>query len=211
MLHLGKTYWAYFLISATLLVSAMFLPSGALWANESVRGSLPTPADRQAKIPTFLAKNYYFAKVTRSYPTEGNRQSLDAEGVGYGLGYTFTIRQQYLVSLVAGFHSLYHIPSDSAFSYFTVYNESLRLLRLYHPVYATVGGRVGYMVPTLASGIPLKQNTAFENEIMVGGSGGLALVLAKDILVGTQLAMWGGTNSSKHRIIDFSVNLRVAL
>lgn len=160
------------------------------------------------KLPAFLAKNYYFVKVTGSYPSSSHRLDLESKGVGYGLGYTFVVRQQYLVSMVAGFHSLYDLKGEQNFGYFTIYNESLRLFRLYHPLYLTVGGRLGYMIPTESTAIPLEQNKSYENEVMLGASLGLSYVFTKKLLMAGQLAFWGGSNSSKHRVIDAALSLR---
>lgn len=210
MVDLGKTYRALGpIFSPARLALAVILVSLAPALPADVRRQVSPPAKRE--LPRFLQKNYYLLKITRSYPSEQNRLDLDAKDAGYGLGYTFVIRQQYLVSLVAGFHSLSHIPSGEDFSYFTIYNESLRLFRLYHPLYLTVGGRIGYMIPTEGNSLPLKQNKEFENEIMLGASAGLALVLSKSVLLGGHLAYWGGTNTSKHLIIDVALDLRVSL
>lgn len=212
MVDLGKTYRALCpILSSARLALAVTLLSLAMAPalHGNVRQQISPPAER--KLPQFLQKNYYLLKITRSYPSEENRLDLDADGVGYGLGYTFVIRQKYLVSLVAGFHSLAYIPTDDSFGYFTIYNESLRLFRLYHPLYLTVGGRIGYAIPTEDNSLPLKQNKEFENEIMLGASAGLALVVSKSVLVGSHLAYWGGTNTSKHLVIDFALDLRVAL
>lgn len=227
MVDLGKTCQALRLSSSTIrptrpgtsfaakalaVVAALAVSStytSSVFAD--VRRQISRPSDRERKVPAFLQKNYYLVKITRSYPNENNRLDLDADDVGYGLGYTFVIRQQYLVSLVAGFHSLRHIPTGDSFSYFTMYNESLRLFRLYHPLYLSFGGRIGYVMPTQSNSLPLKQNKDFENEIMVGGSVGLSYVIGKVALVGGHLAYWGGTNSSKHRIIDFGIDIRMSL
>lgn len=160
------------------------------------------------RLPAFLAKNYYLVKVTKSYPSSQHRLALQSKGVGYGLGYTFVVRQQYLVSMIAGFHSLYDLDGEQNFGYFTIYNESLRLFRLYHPLYLTLGGRLGYMIPTESTAIPLEQNKSFENEVMLGASLGLYYVLTKKLLVGGGVAFWGGSNSSKHRVVDATLTLR---
>lgn len=197
---------------AALLLSVPALFSAAR-ANTPLasRGAASQPSPAKA-VPTFLLKNYYVLKVSGSTPA-GDHQinSLENDGLGYGLGYTFVVRQRYFVSLMAGFHSLYDVDSEEPLGYFTAYNESLRLIRLYHPLYLTVGGRIGYMIPTESTELPIKQNKEYENEVMLGASAGLAYVMTSRIVVSTQLSYWGGTNSATHRIVDGSLHLRFAL
>lgn len=198
------------LILPTLLLSTFFSTARA---NTPIapRGKASQPSTSKA-LPTFLWKNYYVLKVSGSFPA-GDHQlnSLENDGTGYGLGYTFVVRQRYFVSLMAGFHSLYDFESEQTLGYFTAYNESLRLIRLYHPLYLTVGGRIGYMIPTESTELPLKQNKDYENEVMLGASAGLAYVVTPRIVVSSQLSYWGGTNSATHRIVDGSLHLRFAL
>lgn len=177
----------------------------------ATRGAASQPSPSKA-LPTFLLKNYYVLKLSGSVPAGDHQNgSLENDGLGYGLGYTFVVRQRYFVSLMAGFHSLYDFEREQTLGYFTAYNESLRLIRLYHPLYLMIGGRIGYMIPTESTELPLKQNKDYENEVMLGASVGLAYVVTPRIVVSSQLSYWGGTNSSTHRVVDGSLHLRFAL
>lgn len=202
---------------AAPLIAVLLLPMPALFstarANSPLATSEVTPrVAKPSALPKFLMKNYYTLKLSGSFPAgDHQKRFLENDGLGYGLGYTFVVQQRYFVSLIAGFHSLYDYENESTLGYFTAYNESLRLIRLYHPLYLTVGGRIGYMIPTESTELPLKQNKSYENEVMLGASAGLALVLTPRIVVSTQLSYWGGTNSATHRIVDGSVHLRFAL
>lgn len=161
----------------------------------------------ESKSPTFLKKNYYLIRASKSYPILDNPQNIMEGNISYFAGYSYTIDQNFVVTISLGFNSFKQKISKEEFSYFKLSNESVKLFRLYHPLYFLAGGRLNYLIPSLNSSFPIKENKSLANEVGAGIVTGLLFVYSKEVLVESKIALWRGTNTSNHKGLEFSIGL----
>jgi len=186
-------------LALCLLASLTKLDSAKLFAQDS---STPQLA---------LNDNYLTLELTRNQPiSDSQKEFVSGEATTF-FGFRHTLRDRWLMGVHGGFKHFRKRDSGEELTMLTIAQESLYVLRLYHPVYAVCGPKLLYLLPTIGQKFPIARDNDFGREIGIALSLSLYYVLNKDFMFNARLDRWRGINREVFQGIETGFGINYAL
>jgi hypothetical protein len=180
-------------------------------------GIFASVAKAQDKVPSyslsevnFFAKNTMSIGLVRNYPVRQTAEQFIPGQIHPLLGYKYFF-QNWELGIFTQFKMLQDDDSDDKFSIWTVGEEILYGVKLYHPVYVYFGSKVLFLSPTESGKFPIKRNLDYEVEVGVAASVELYYFIDKKRAVSFHADRWRGTKTLLLEGVELGITLSVAL
>jgi hypothetical protein len=148
-------------------------------------------------IPDGYPKDYLFLQITQDVPLAASQDDLKASGkVNLGLDYRHLLGAHWMVGVHYRIRS-FERKNGQSLSILSLSNQSQRIIRVYHPLYALVGTEWTYLIPTRRISLPLTKDPDYQTEIGVGINTSLWYYLHPHLLVEMRGARWRGTKTNR--------------
>jgi hypothetical protein len=160
--------------------------------------------------PVAFKSSYVGLLINQNHPYSFGLQEYSAGGPSWGVEYRFFFKDTWSLAISGSFKQLEASDRSSA-PIFSLSQETVRLVRLYHPWYLGIGARLQYFVPVKEIVLPYERDNA--RAIDNGAAVVTALIWqsSDDTALVVSANRWTSLNTSKRQGIEFSVSGLVAL
>lgn len=193
------------------LLFALFVPASA--AANTV-ASVATDEE-----PRAFAMSYAGLEFTRNYPIAFSEDEFSPGKTHLALSFRYFPDQDWMMGLAGGFRMLRahsdvssDLTGDTAdtqsdskeLPVFTIAHESARIIRIYHPVYLTLGARILYLAPTRQAMIPTGKSEKYQTEFGAGLVGTVIWQTGTDRFWTLRAERWRGTGSQRYHGVEIA-------
>ncbi|MEZ4741487.1 MAG: hypothetical protein R3B45_03430 [Bdellovibrionota bacterium] len=195
-----------------ILISSSIILSGNSNAEEADNGEELTRSRNYSHRQLFFKKTYYGVGLAKNTPI---RKSEDFFTSGYyhpKYTYKFNLEDRWLTGVSVQFKTLRKKDLNETLAILAISQQSMYLIRLYHPTYLQVGGKLLYLLPTNKTSLPLKKDTDYSIEVGLALSSAFTYALTDKILANIFIDVWRGTKTKSLQAyeagieIDYSFN-----
>lgn len=155
--------------------------------------------------------NYLSVELVRNQPFSSSQNQFIGGDISQFFSFRHTLRDQWLMGVNVGFKRFKTKLEKRHVSLFTVSQESLRLIRLYHPLYLAIGPKLFYLLPTRGKKLPPEKETEYNREIGIGFAASLQYIFYKRFLLHARLELWRGVNREVFQGTETSLGLSYSL
>lgn len=178
----------YFKSARVLLIRLIYpimiaatAPISIVYADSSKEESLPPPESENT--PIAFKTSYFGLLINRNFGFKANKGHFSSPRTSWGTQYRFFYKDEWTLALTAEFQGGADV--DNRFgANFSMAQETQKIIRVYHPWYLAIGGRVSYHVPVKKIALPYERDQS--RDVYTGGalsSGFLYIVNEKTILM----------------------------
>lgn len=150
---------------------------------------------------------YFILGYARNFPAAHARQRFRTSIPHPYLGYRYFISNDWLAGIGAQFRFLEETQSGGSLVLATISQESSYIIRVYYPLFATIGGRLLWLNPVRKGMFPLQRHPDYTLELGVAGGGGLLYHMGDEYFFELRLERWRGTRTMKLHGSEISLNI----
>ena len=143
-----------------------------------------------------FGKDYLSLELAGNYPIANSQKYFSPNKRTWLLGYSHFLSRHWNVGLSLGFKSLYRDQINKELALLSVSNQSLYVIRLFHPTYLMLGTKLIYLIPNEEAGFPLAKEADFETEIGAGAVLQLSH-MSGPIIYQIRVDRWRGTKTNR--------------
>lgn len=159
---------------------------------------------------SFFRKDYLTIELVGNYPVSPKKDLFSPNKRTWFLGYGHLLNEDWYVGINIGFKSLLEKESGQELALLTVSNQSMYVIRLFHPAYLMIGTKLIYMAPTKSSSFPLTKQASYETEIGAGMIAQLAY-FSGQYVYHIRMDRWRGTKTNKLHGFEVAVGISYGL
>ena len=152
--------------------------------------------------PIAFGVSYIGISLNKNEPLADGTRTWSTGVASWGGEYRFFYKDQWTLALSAEFKGLKD-HSGEDLSLFTASQETMRIVRIYHPFYLTLGGRLSYYVPVKQTAIPYERDPT--RPLDTGGalSIGSIWITSPNVLMLLRSNRWMSFSSTKNQGVEF--------
>jgi hypothetical protein len=194
----------YFAVALTVLTSA-----ATGYPAENDAGIKFNTSNPEAE-PTAFASSYFGLILNQNQPWSYGTSTWSEGGPAWGAEYRFFYKDVWTLSLSGQFKKLENMEHLDQ-NIFTFSQETMRLVRLYHPWYLAAGGRLSYYIPVRQISIPYERDQS--RAIDTGAAISLATIWIANPRLTTMLSAnrWRSLSTTKRQGIELIATALVTL
>jgi hypothetical protein len=149
-------------------------------------------------FPLAFRPSYASLLINQTYTIANKDGRFTEPKLSWGAEYRFFYKDQWTLSVNGEFNGREDIAQEEQ-STFNISQETMRILRLYHPWYLTLGGRLSYMIPVKKISIPYERDP--KRNMDTGGSISIGSVFIVNERVTIMLSShrWTSFRTSKNQ------------
>jgi hypothetical protein len=178
------------------------------------------PAENQADItfnssnpeadPTAFASSYFGLILNQNQPWSYGTTTWSKGGPSWGGEYRFFYKDSWTLSLSGEFKKLEDLTHTDK-NIFTFSQETMRLVRLYHPWYLAAGGKFSYYIPVRQISIPYERDQS--RAIDTGAAISVATIWITGPHLTTMLSAnrWRSLSTTKKQGVELMATALVAI
>ena len=155
--------------------------------------------------------NYLSLEWVRNHAFSDMQTEFSSGDVTMQFGFHHALKGHWMVGLTTGFKTLKNRESGDLLSILSFAQESLYIVRLYHPNYLLIGPKVMYLQPTKNRKIPPNRSVEFKREIGLGISAALQHIVSRRIIIGFRYDRWRGVDTDKLQAYETGVSVVYSL
>lgn len=145
---------------------------------------------------------------SRNYPVADSKQRYSPSILHPSLGIRYHT-QDWVLGFSGHFKFFTDNREDSKLPIWTFEQEFYYKIRLYHPFYLLLGGKLLYLFPTLRGVFPLRKRELQFIEVGVAASASFLYELSNELMLGVYLDRWRGTRTKRLQGLEFGVQVIV--
>jgi hypothetical protein len=170
----------------------------------------PTDLSALENDPIAFSPSYLGLSLNQNRPWSYGESTWSDGGPSWGAEYRFFYKDKWTLSLSGSFKNLKDLEHETS-PLFSISQESARLMRIYHPLYIAVGGKLSYLVPVRKISIPYEREQS--RSIDTGASIGVsAFYMAKDgFVVQLSASRWRSLTTLKRQGIEIAITALAAI
>lgn len=156
-----------------LIMIATTAPISIAYGNSSKEES-PSPTESE-NTPIAFKTSYFGLLINRNFGFKANKGHFASPRTSWGTQYRFFYKDEWTLALTAEFQGGADV--DNRFgANFSIAQETQKIIRVYHPWYMALGGRVSYHVPVKKIALPYERDQS--RDVYTGGalSGGFLYI-----------------------------------
>lgn len=148
--------------------------------------------------PLAFRASYAGLLINQTYSLSPKSGQFTEPKLSWGAEYRFFYKDQWTLSVTGEFKGQEDIAQEEQ-STFNISQETMRLVRLYHPWYLTLGGRLSYLVPVKKISIPYERDP--KRNMDTGGalSIGSVFIVNERLTVMLSTHRWTSFRTSKNQ------------
>ena len=200
---MGHCIYAY---STMFFTFALLLNvwSTAAWGEEANSALLLETANYEA-APIAFAPNYIGLIVNQNHPWSYGQRTWAKGGPSFGAEYRFFYKDSWTLAISLGFKKLVDAEGNDK-SLLSQSQESMRIIRLYHPLYLGVGGKFSLYSPVRKITLPYERDDtrAIDNGVSLCLSA-LWLATPRMTMVMT-VSRWRSLSTTKRQGLEVSLS-----
>jgi hypothetical protein len=189
LIYVRPIQWLYPIMLSLITATHSVIAAGN---NESVTRSEQSPPSPSESNPTVQPLNsestpiafkssYVGLIVNRNYGFEANGARFTSPKTSWGAEYRFFYKDEWTLALTGEFQGRSNFENRYS-STFMLAQETQKIVRIYHPWYASAGGRLSYHVPVRKISIPYERDQ--DREVYTGGAlSAAAMLILNDRLI----------------------------
>ena len=113
--------------------------------------------DNPESDPIAFSSSYLGLSLNQNHPVSSGKSTWSRGGSSWGAEYRFFYKDTWTLSISGLFKNLVDLDGDNK-SIFSISQETTHLIRVYHPWYLGVGGRLSYYVPVRKISVPYERD-----------------------------------------------------
>ena len=151
-------------------------------------------------------RDYVTLEVASHFPVSHSQEFLSPNKSTWYLGYNHFLSRHWNVGISVGFKSFLRNDTGKELALLSISNQSLYVIRLYHPTYLMLGTKLLYLTPNEKSRLPIIKEPDFETEI---GVAGVAQITHLDgaLLYSFRVDRWRGTKTNKFHGFELALGI----
>lgn len=151
--------------------------------------------------PLAFRASYAGLLINQTYALSTENGQFTEPKLSWGAEYRFFYKDQWTLSVTGEFRGQEDIAREEQ-STFNISQETMRLIRLYHPWYLTLGGRLSYMLPVKKISIPYERDP--KRNMDTGGalSIGSVFIVNEQFTIMLSSHRWTSFRTSKNQGIS---------
>jgi hypothetical protein len=126
---------------------------------------------------------------------------------GYGLQYTHIMKDKWSIGIGFGFRTFNPKLDEPKEHFFKFYQDSSRLFRIRHPLWCSLGLRIGQMVGIEKVELPYTRNRNHSPEFIAGISSSVIWIFESGQKISASATQWRGTARNKIEGLDVEIAL----
>jgi hypothetical protein len=152
--------------------------------------------------PIAFGVSYIGISLNKNEPLADGTRTWSTGVASWGGEYRFFYKDQWTLALSTEFKGLKDLSGEDL-SLFTASQETMRIVRIYHPFYLTLGGRLSYYVPVKHTAIPYERDP--NRPLDTGGalSIGSIWIASPNVLMLLRSNRWMSFSSTKNQGVEF--------
>lgn len=126
--------------------------------NEAPASPISTLESNNLEIaPVAFRSSYVGGSVNQNFALFENANGFSKPKVSWGLEYRFFYKDEWTLAICGEFKGQPDQDQRER-SIFSISQETMKIFRLYHPWYISVGGRISYQIPVKKISIPYERD-----------------------------------------------------
>lgn len=158
-----------------------------------------------------FGENYLSVEIVRNQPFSTSQTQFSAGDATAFAGFRHILADSWLMGVHIGYKQFEDKYSDQELNLFTALQESKYLLRLYDPVYFSIGPRLSFLLPTKGRKIPPEREKQFRREIGAALSADLIYNLNRRLLITLRFDRWRGVNTAIFQGTETAIGINYLL
>ncbi len=164
-----------------------------------------------SSIFPFFQDRYVYLGLGISYPEQESSLDFEASDGDFYLGYQYVYDDKWMVGVRFGYTTLVKRLDRNEFYFLRVSQESLRLVRIYYPLFLAFGGGLIYIEPSQAKVLPPKKQHVYKRETGISLIASLVYIVNKRVLLSLRVEKWRGLDSDDYASIEPTLQLHYSL
>ncbi len=156
--------------------------------------------------PVAFAPIYVGVLINENHPWSFGQRTWSKGGTSFGLEYRYFYKDTWTLAVSGEFKQLSDLDGHDK-SLFIGSQESMRLIRLYHPLYLGIGGKLSYISPVVKVSVPYDRDDT--RTIDIGMSMTMSAIWITNPRVTTMLTVsrWRSASTTKRQGIEIAASL----
>ena len=186
------------------------------FAKNSLESKIAKPVNGSKHIdfeyerPKIFSKHYYGLGLGKNFP-EGKSRRLFKPGFYQPIiYYKYSLLDSWMMGMSAQFKVLKKKEDNQTSGILSIAQQSMYIVRLYHPTYLQFGAKILYLLPARRAGFPVQRDPKFTIEVGVSGSIILSTIVFDRAILNVFVDIWRGTKTSRFQAIESGLSIDFA-
>jgi hypothetical protein len=193
----------YNLLLAIIVASPCY---GQLFSSQSVENAVPLEQLNPENPPQVFSKSLIGIIFNQNSPWGFGNQTWSEGGPSYGGEYRFFYKDTWTLAISGEFKQLLDTDRNDS-SWFSLSQESMRVLRLYHPWYLGFGASLMYLVPIRKVAIPYERDQTRIIDTGASASISSIWILNSQMIGMIHISRWRSLSTTKRQGVEVSGSL----
>lgn len=151
--------------------------------------------------------NYLALSLNRSYPHSAMEEHLALGSLRPTLAIRYFTKGSWILGITGQTSELREKSNQQSLVLWKVAQETIYNIRIYHPFYFGVGGRIFYLLPSKGHTVPLSTDATYQTEVGISAEIMLNYYFARGWVAVLTFERWRGTGTNRMHGFEYSVGI----
>ncbi len=155
-------------------------------------------------------KNYLEIVYGKNFPMSYGQTFFKPALPHFSLGFQYVLDSKWILGIGAEFKRFEltedYQKSTNETALLTLSLETLRMIRIHHPLYLVLGYKLLTLNPSKKATLPIQKEDQFEVEVGISLGGGIAVLLKDQSYIMFKIDRWRGTKTQRLQGLDVNLS-----